>query len=242
MNKEKNAAEVKSCNLPANTVTTMNPKTTKVVYIGQRRTPYEVKDNEVYDENTSHLLREDKGQMVEMKLCAHCQQWHPLSDFYKNKNGKDGLTSSCKFCIKASPSDRNNRDLCHAEFDTVGSSTIQTSKGVQAMLDWLSSHDKEMSDEIQSQAEIIKEQDEQISVLKSTIKMQEGIIARHKKNIEEKEHMENAPLREDDIMSFLNKEMVQPRMLFSALKGKDKTHIFYYKDLTTGSFHPVAAE
>jgi len=34
------------------------------------------------------------------KQCTKCKEVKPLSEFYKHKAGKDGLTSYCKSCIR----------------------------------------------------------------------------------------------------------------------------------------------
>ena len=34
------------------------------------------------------------------KRCSHCKEIKPLSEFYKNRNGKDGLHLQCKTCKK----------------------------------------------------------------------------------------------------------------------------------------------
>ena len=35
-----------------------------------------------------------------MKKCSRCGQWKPISEFHKTKNGKYGVRSECKICIK----------------------------------------------------------------------------------------------------------------------------------------------
>ena len=36
-----------------------------------------------------------------MKRCSRCKEEKPLSEFYRNKNAKDGHTAACKNCNKA---------------------------------------------------------------------------------------------------------------------------------------------
>ena len=36
--------------------------------------------------------------MNKQKQCFTCKEYKPLSDFYKNKNSKDGLMIRCKKC------------------------------------------------------------------------------------------------------------------------------------------------
>jgi len=38
---------------------------------------------------------------MKTKVCCHCKEEKPLSEFYVNKSKKDGYTHECKECIKA---------------------------------------------------------------------------------------------------------------------------------------------
>lgn len=35
-----------------------------------------------------------------MKQCCRCNTAHPISEFYRDKNASDGLSSWCKVCQK----------------------------------------------------------------------------------------------------------------------------------------------
>jgi hypothetical protein len=36
-----------------------------------------------------------------MKTCSKCKETKPLSEFYKHKKTKDGLSCWCKYCLKS---------------------------------------------------------------------------------------------------------------------------------------------
>ena len=38
--------------------------------------------------------------MDDMKKCCKCEKISPKTDFYKNKNNKDGHLNECKGCTK----------------------------------------------------------------------------------------------------------------------------------------------
>ena len=50
------------------------------------------------------ILKEEKEQQMKQegkKQCNCCKQWKNLDDFYRNKNHKDGRSSTCKSCQEA---------------------------------------------------------------------------------------------------------------------------------------------
>lgn len=53
-----------------------------------------------------------EGNISNMKVCSTCKIKKRPSDFYRNKNTKDGLQSNCKECanISALKSHRKNKD------------------------------------------------------------------------------------------------------------------------------------
>lgn len=57
-------------------------------------------DGSVYDETTGHVLVSKENTTIEMKYCPSCKEWHPLTDYYNNKNTKDGLCGYCKQCLR----------------------------------------------------------------------------------------------------------------------------------------------
>jgi len=51
---------------------------------------------QVSKSNTAHSTIDG----VEGKLCGKCGEWHPLTEFFNNKNNKDGKAAYCKCCMK----------------------------------------------------------------------------------------------------------------------------------------------
>lgn len=65
------------------------------------------------------------------KICSHCKQIKPLSEFYKNKSAKDGYQTYCKICCIAetgqysqSPKGKKINNICMGRY-------FQTPKGKQ---------------------------------------------------------------------------------------------------------------
>lgn len=46
---------------------------------------------------------------METKVCSKCGRELPVSDFYKNKVAKDGLSSYCKKCNNALSAESNRK-------------------------------------------------------------------------------------------------------------------------------------
>ncbi len=43
------------------------------------------------NEVTMNQRNDNNARKLNSKTCSHCNKIHPFSDFYKNKNTKDGL-------------------------------------------------------------------------------------------------------------------------------------------------------
>jgi len=59
--------------------------------------------------NAKNLKWQRKKGLLKTKICRVCRKRTPLSEFYKNKNLKDGLTAECKHCIKEASEKRFKR-------------------------------------------------------------------------------------------------------------------------------------
>jgi len=52
-----------------------------------------------------------------MKTCTKCGEMKPLSEFYKDKHSKDGLTSWCKACAREYRiANREKRRICGRKY------------------------------------------------------------------------------------------------------------------------------
>ena len=194
-----------------------------------------VSPEEIFDENTGHKLSVINNEIVELKFCSKCCEWHPLGMFYNAKSCPDGLSTWCKTCTKESS---NKRRLANkpAKIDSVSVSEnpetpVQESQetGVEPRAEIIS-----ITSTIQDTVDRIVERYE------DRIKHLNSDIDSLKLSLSEKPDL--TKLSEKDIETILKTHNVPPRILFNAIRSQEPRYLFSCYDTVTGLTIPIKTE
>lgn len=169
------------------------------------------------DESSGHLVCEIDGDIVEMKLCNHCGEWHPLSDFYKNNASQDGLASWCKDCFKTyvpkSKCPCQEEEIDVEEIAPADDGAEELFEGVFDFIDGLRDKMEGKQEEITR----LREENRRLRESQKDLKS----------------------LSERDIELILKTYNVAPRILFAAIARQDGRYSFYAYDNETGLKTPI---
>ena len=174
--------------------------------------------NEILGEN-GHKLTEIDNETVEMKYCTHCHQWHPLTEFYKNKQAKDGLHSWCKSCFK---NRRNETRVAIIKSSNTESESYSetgeqtTARSLETILDEIREREQDRDNEI------------------SELKRENNMLKNNSLDLDK--------LTERDIDMYLKSHDISVRILFEAIARREGKYIFYAYDTETGLKIPIRIE
>lgn len=167
-----------------------------------------------------HKLTQVGDDTIEMKYCLHCGEWHPLTDFYKSTNTKDGLQSWCKECIN------NRRKEIRYTLPTDFESETKP-------LD--EKYEQEATPSLDTILDMIREREQER--VKEIVKL-------HQENRE----LRSAPLdvnrlSERDIENYLKTHNISLRILFEAIaRREDDRYSFYAYEKDSGLTIPIRVE
>ena len=169
-------------------------------------------EKDIFDENTGHVLREINGELVEMKYCPRCEQWHPLGDFYAVKGGRDCLSTYCKKC-NIENSSKNKQDTT-VKFNTLMDENLPGDK-----------FDAKPVEPVVEEANSIEQ-------LLEALKTEVTKVQTQKKDL--------SNLTEKEVKEVLENNQVPPRILFEAIarQTNDRFTFFAY-DKELGMTIPI---
>ena len=190
-----------------------------------------LKEGEVLAEN-NHKYVEANGDIIEMKYCPHCKEWHLLTDFHSSSSSSDGLQSWCKDCLNEYGRQR----------------TAMKKSSVQAAEDSTASLEQEQDIEETSFDKVIKTSFDKVISLLSDIQLRDEErckeivqLKSEVKSLKEKS-VDLESLSEREIEIVLKSNKVAPRLLFEAIARQDDRYTFYAIDKVTGLTSTIRLE
>ena len=183
-----------------------------------------LKEGEVLIEN-NHILSEINGDIVELKYCPHCKQWHPLSDFSIASNTSDGLQSWCTECQKEYRKQRyeEQKQMAQDESDFTDAPKQGTPIG-------FSGFDKAI--------EILSSIQQRDNEQQQEIERLQGEVTR----LSSTKSVDLESLTEREIEKVLKANKIAPRLLFEAIARQDDRYTFYAVDNVTGLTSTIRLE
>ena len=182
-----------------------------------------LKENEILDETTLHKFVESSdGEIIEMKYCHHCNEWHPLSDFYADKSREDGLNYTCKKCLGKYYKKKTTFNVRRSSRAVKIPSNIQLSipeqkpdnnGGLDSILDSI----REEYEKGQKEIERLKKKVEELNA--------------HTKDLT---RLSNA-----EVEYVVKNYEVTPRLLFDAIRRQTSQYDFYAVDKVSGCTIPI---
>ena len=178
-----------------------------------------LKENEVLDETTLHKFVESPdGEIVEMKYCHICNEWHPLSDFYVDNSKVDGLNYICKTCVGRSYKKKTTLGVRRSSRAVKIPSNIQLS-----IPDQKPDHNNGGLDSIlDSIREEYEKGQREIEELKKKVKE----LSANTKDL--------TRLTNSEVEYVVKNYDVTPRLLFDAIRRQTSQYEFYAIDTVSG--------
>lgn len=182
-----------------------------------------LKEGEVYDPKTGHKLTMVDEDIIEMKYCPHCGEWHTLDKFNRADSTKDKLQSWCRECnIAYSKAIWEKGVIKEEEGATIEDDNVVEENPLYQLADSLN--------------DIAAQTDSQKAEYEARIAELESRLAKAERKID------LTDLSEKEIETVLSSKKVQPRMLFNALKSRDSRYSFYCYDSVLGNMFPIKTE
>ena len=178
-----------------------------------------LKEGEVLADNNHKYVEIEGGEIIEMKYCPHCKEWHSLEDFSISSAHKDGLQSWCRACQGEYCKQRCVRDRESSQEEETMEEQVVDMNCFDKAMDLLSSMRVR---EIERQEEIERLKDEVKSL--------------------EKKAVDLTSLRESEIEIVLKSNKIALRLLFESIARQDDRYTFYAVDTITGLTAPIKLE
>ena len=183
-----------------------------------------LREDEAYDPTTGHKLTMIDGDIVEMKYCPHCGEWHTLDKFYTRAGrSKDKLQSWCKKCT----ADYYRANMAKGAVKEAVETTIEDDNVVE---------ENPLYQLADSLNDIAAQMDSQRAEYEARIADLESKLEKGERKID------LTDLSEKEIETVLSSKKVQPRMLFNALKSRDSRYSFFCYDSVLGNMFPIKTE
>ena len=178
-----------------------------------------LKEGEFLDEYNHKYSQIEGGDVVVMKYCPHCREWHPLTNFYKLNSTKDGLQSWCKTCNKG------------RRKETKAPSPIEFTSKTETI-----NEDNEQQTELSldSMLEIIKEREREKDEEISKLKEENHALKNNQFDLNK--------LTERDIEKYLQSNEIPLRILFEAIARRETRYAFFAIDKVAGMKIPICLE
>ncbi len=182
-----------------------------------------LKEGEVLAEN-NHKYVEANGDIIEMKYCPHCKEWHLLTDFHSSSSSSDGLQSWCKDCLNEYGRQRT----------AMKKSSVQAVEDSNASLEQEQDIEETSFDKVISLLSDIQLRDEERC--KEIVQLKSEVKSLKEKSVD----LESLSEREIEVVLKSNK--VAPRLLFEAIARQDDRYTFYAIDKVTGLTSTIRLE
>ena len=174
-----------------------------------------LKEGEVLEAN-NHKYVETADDVIEMKYCPHCGEWHLLTDFRSSSTTKDGLQSWCRACQDDYARQRTAMKKAIPQSDEETIAPLEQEQPVEA-----DCFDKAM---------------DLLTSLRLRDEERQQEMERLKKEVEsfKDRHVDLESLSDREIETVLKSNNIAPRLLFEAIARQDGRYTFYAIDNFTG--------